>query len=218
MYRGLPQKLVEWIETPQNQIFRRDHSLRVELGPNGSFFAWDNSTYRWSGLPEKLEETIQDWVRVGGWVEGPPEVVTLGWGNSFYARTNRRSVYVADISREEQPELYFRWADYERAGIDPRYFEVSGKPCWRLFCLLLAHRTMLTFTQFVCFNMYERSEFVAMDKMGLIDSLVPQALRDYINRNSSRYSTPRTRRIWTNGVCRTQEHSAGRLWCRSSFR
>lgn len=137
VYHGLPQKLVDWIETPQNQIFQRDHSLRVELGLNGSFFAWDRTTYRWAGLPEMLEDTIQDWIRVGGWIEGPPELVSLGYGDSFYIRTDRKSAYRANMSQEQEPALFFKWQDYHRTGADPKIFHVSWTPSWQRFYLLL---------------------------------------------------------------------------------
>lgn len=65
---------------------RRDiPSLRIELGPHGSFYAFDNNSYRWHGLPDALEEAIQQRITPAGWTATPDWVVLGADGAYIYA-------------------------------------------------------------------------------------------------------------------------------------
>lgn len=65
---------------------RRDiPSLRIELGPHGSFYAFDNNSYRWHGLPDALEEAIQQRITPAGWTATPQWVVLGADGAFIYA-------------------------------------------------------------------------------------------------------------------------------------
>jgi hypothetical protein len=62
-----------------------DIQLRVTLGPNGSFFAWDSKRVRWQNIPPGLEKAVQGWLGPAGWNSGPPRIVTLGASGSYFA-------------------------------------------------------------------------------------------------------------------------------------
>lgn len=67
---GLPPQLRKWLFTidaagkslPRPE--RAYHKTRVVLGPNQSFVAWDDTSCRWSGVPEGMEECLQSWYAV----------------------------------------------------------------------------------------------------------------------------------------------------------
>jgi hypothetical protein len=62
-----------------------DEHVRVTLGPEGSFFAWDSKHIGWHGIPDGLQRAIQGWLGPTGWTQGPPRIVTLGTKGSYFA-------------------------------------------------------------------------------------------------------------------------------------
>lgn len=72
-----------WLGTDQNGYMKRDiRSIRITLGPNGSFFAMDKDTYRWQNLPEGLEDAIQNQLGPRGWTACPVQVA-LGVNGTY---------------------------------------------------------------------------------------------------------------------------------------
>ncbi|KAF2196686.1 hypothetical protein GQ43DRAFT_476097 [Delitschia confertaspora ATCC 74209] len=66
--------------------------LKVSFGPrhstlesSRSFFASSPSGFRWSHLPDSLEDTLQSWLTPCGWKVGPPRIVVLGAGGAYFA-------------------------------------------------------------------------------------------------------------------------------------
>ncbi|KAL2047898.1 hypothetical protein ABVK25_011229 [Lepraria finkii] len=83
---NLPQQLEAWLIDSGTNTCRRDiPSLRIELGPNGSFYAVDANSYRWHNLPDALEEAIQQRITPAGWTAKPDWVVLGADGAFIYA-------------------------------------------------------------------------------------------------------------------------------------
>ncbi|KAI9844140.1 MAG: Phosphatidylglycerol/phosphatidylinositol transfer protein [Thelocarpon superellum] len=82
---GLPAALAEWLEEPSRTI------CRVTLGPGGSFFAWDDHSFRWHNVPAGLEKHIQSWMGPQVWTLGSPRWVALGANGAFIALSAKGS-------------------------------------------------------------------------------------------------------------------------------
>jgi hypothetical protein len=74
-----PRSLVQWLKDGTDQ------HVRVALGPDNSFFAWDSKRVRWEGIPNNLQESIQGWLGPAGWISGPPRIVCLGCNGAYFA-------------------------------------------------------------------------------------------------------------------------------------
>jgi len=83
-HSSLPKELLEYCSDEDGKWDKGEH-LRVVLGPNKSFFAWDRTSVRWSNLPAGLESTIQSWLSPAGWVQGPPRTIALGKDGAYFA-------------------------------------------------------------------------------------------------------------------------------------
>jgi len=81
---GVPAAFRQWLVDPATGAIRRSKHTRVAFGPDGSFFAWDVDSMRWSNVPPDFEETIQSWISPSGWLHGPPRIVALGVNKSFF--------------------------------------------------------------------------------------------------------------------------------------
>ena len=80
MGAGVSKLLRTWLT--ENGV--NEHT-RYSLGPNGSFFIWDNRRIRWHGIPDSLQNAVQSWLGPAGWTVGPPRIVTLGLNGSYFA-------------------------------------------------------------------------------------------------------------------------------------
>lgn len=67
------RKLSSWLfVTHQHENWKpKPKETKVALGPNGSFWAFSNTGYRWSALPETLEDKLQEKLVPGGWFKKP---------------------------------------------------------------------------------------------------------------------------------------------------
>lgn len=81
----MPKALVLWLADTEKNELKRDEHLRVALGPDDSFFAWDSKSIRWSNIPSEFEEEIQEWLSPTGWLKGPPRIVALGGNGAYFA-------------------------------------------------------------------------------------------------------------------------------------
>ncbi|OCK75124.1 hypothetical protein K432DRAFT_362578 [Lepidopterella palustris CBS 459.81] len=87
---GVPFQLEQWLNATNtsDQIRPRficDRSLKVVLGANGSFVAWNQAGLTCAGLPLKLEETLRMWWGYDSWIRGPPELITFTTDDSYFA-------------------------------------------------------------------------------------------------------------------------------------
>jgi hypothetical protein len=93
---GLPKALVSWLVDTKS-VLKRDRHLRVALGPEDSFFAWDSKSIRWSNIPPEFEEEIQEWLSPTGWLKGPPRIVALGGNNTYFALSEYGSLCMSSL-------------------------------------------------------------------------------------------------------------------------
>ncbi|KAF2489272.1 hypothetical protein BU16DRAFT_531596 [Lophium mytilinum] len=113
---GCPKALKAYLFDPNTLGPRRDKSLRVSFGPKSSFFAWDQTSIRWSGIPSSLEDTIQSWLSPSGWKVGPPRAVALGAEGAWFA-LSEYGVVAWDIP-EEYEALAETWEEWEEEDLD----------------------------------------------------------------------------------------------------
>lgn len=85
-FSNLPKALNEYLKDEKGNCAKGD-DLKVVLGPDDSFFAWDRTSMRWSNLPAGLESSLQGWLSPSGWLYGPPRVVALGKDGGYFALT-----------------------------------------------------------------------------------------------------------------------------------
>jgi len=83
-HSSMPEELLEYCRDKNGKWDKGEH-LRVVLGPNKSFFAWDRTSVRWSNLPAGLESAIQGWLSPMGWAQGPPRIIALGKDGAYFA-------------------------------------------------------------------------------------------------------------------------------------
>jgi len=77
--RGLTASLTNWLGTYPN--FKRDiPSLKVVLGPNGQYFAWDKDGFHPGALLSPVASSLQ---QDGGPTANPPRIFALGPGGSY---------------------------------------------------------------------------------------------------------------------------------------
>jgi len=93
-YFGLPKALEDWLGDAWE--FKRDiPTLRITLGPNGSYFAIDKDGYAWDNLPESLEEDVATCCDPEE--ADDPRLVALGAGGGFLMIT-RKGLYTYDFT------------------------------------------------------------------------------------------------------------------------
>jgi hypothetical protein len=113
---GCPKGLKAYLFDTNAQTQRRDKHLRVSFGPNSSFFAWDQTSMRWSNTPSSLEETVQSWLSPSGWKTGPPRAIALGAEGAWFALSEYGTV-AWDIP-EDYEVLAETWEEWEEEELD----------------------------------------------------------------------------------------------------
>ncbi|KAF1976194.1 hypothetical protein BU23DRAFT_42747 [Bimuria novae-zelandiae CBS 107.79] len=106
--------------------------LRVFLGQEGSYIAWDPTFVRWAGLPDRLEDTLQSWLTPAGWRAGPPRMVSWGPADAFFAMSEYGDVAYRlgprapdewpiwrETVEEWKAERGFRWSAVAYLALDP---------------------------------------------------------------------------------------------------
>jgi hypothetical protein len=82
----LPTACNSWLLNEDKTKLCRSANVRVALGLNDSFVAWDGDAVRWSKIPSKLEEKLQEWISHRD-KYGRLRIVCLGQNESYFATT-----------------------------------------------------------------------------------------------------------------------------------
>lgn len=107
-----PAALLQWLYDEDFKNLRRSRETRVALGPGESFVAWDGASVRWSGIPAKLEERLQEWIG-NSETYGTLRVVCLGKDKAFLVTTTKAYWQCSDLSEGMKNMLI---ADRAKAG------------------------------------------------------------------------------------------------------
>jgi hypothetical protein len=119
-----PTQLKEWLKQGT------DETMRVSLGPGGSFFAWDSKRIIWDKIPSGLQSSILEWLSPSGWSSGPPRIVTLGARDSYFAMSEYgASSWSIDPKLKANASFLDMKAKVAKGEMAYQDLEVSRIPC-----------------------------------------------------------------------------------------
>jgi hypothetical protein len=121
---GISKIMKDWL----NANLVNEHT-RFALGPNESFIIWDHRKIRWHGIPDGLQEVIQDWLGPAGWTDGPPRIVTMGTRGSYFAISEYGAA--AWLIPDSLPETAKVWKKLKDAHAEGA-FKYSDLEVWKL--------------------------------------------------------------------------------------
>lgn len=113
--RKLPTLLNHWLVDVDRKCISRDlKTLRITLGSNSSFVAWDKSSVRWSNIPQGLEECLQGWFEITGWKFGPPEMLALGANGDYFVRSTSGAVSYSSSALDRLAKMWHSTKSQDR--------------------------------------------------------------------------------------------------------
>lgn len=129
----IPQVLVPWLKDTKGMLLRNLAHIKVVFGEqDDSFIAWDLTSVIWTNIPQGLEKGIESWLHPAGWLFGPPRVIALGCGGSYFVLSlfGAYSYYISPELRETNKVFQslnstegFVWSNIE---VRPRNFILNS--------------------------------------------------------------------------------------------